>query len=346
VCAAAGVGAGYPISGLIADTLGLSAAFWFGTLVSGVALLAAFAVLPSSSHRPSAKLDVLGALLLTFGLGALLLAVAQGNTWHWTSARICGLLALCAAAFASWIYQQLHKSAPLVELRLLRHRVVLTSDGCAVVLGVAMYMYISAVTEFVQTSRSVGYGFSASIVVAGFCLVPFSIFSFAASRTLPWCTELVGERALLPFGSLIVAAPGAFLALFHTSLWEAFVAMGMLGIGVGLTYAAIPGMIVSAVPESETGSAMGFYQVVRYVGFSFGSALTASVLSGHTSAGRHLPNESGFTLVFWIACGICLLAATIAWILPHRGTPTVREVLLGEEDAELAGAGLVGLTQR
>ena len=47
--------------------------------------------------------------------------------------------------------QQLRAAAPLVDLRLLRHPAVLTGDVCATVLGVAMYMYLSVVTEFVQT---------------------------------------------------------------------------------------------------------------------------------------------------------------------------------------------------
>ncbi len=39
--------------------------------------------------------------------------------------------------------------------------------------------------------------------------------------------------------------------------------MAIVGVGLGYTFAAIPGLIVRAVPEEETGSAMGFYQVVR-----------------------------------------------------------------------------------
>jgi len=62
--------------------------------------------------------------------------------------------------------------------------------------------------------------------------------------------------------------------------------MGVLGVGLGATYAAIPGLIVQSVPANETGSAMGFYQVVRYAGFSLGSAATASVLASHTSTRR------------------------------------------------------------
>jgi MFS family permease len=345
VCAAAGVGAGYPISGLIADGLGLSAAYWFGAAVSGLALLCVVTVVPSSSDRVAAPLDLPGALLLAAGLTALLLAIAEGKAWGWGSTAILGLLVTGAVVLAAWVVQQLHARAPLVQLRLLGHPAVLTGNGCAIVLGVAMYMYLSGVTEYVQTPAAAGYGFSASVVVAGLCLVPLSILSVSASRALPWLTRLVGPRALLPLGSLVVAAGGAFFAVFHTSLWQAFVMMAILGVGLGSTFAAIPGIIVGAVPESETGSAMGFYQVVRYIGFSLGSALAASILASHTRPGQHLPTESGYTQVLWIGVAICAVAAVVAWILPARGPRTQREDAMSEEDAELSSGGLVGMTR-
>jgi MFS family permease len=259
---------------------------------------------------------------------------------------VLGLLAGAALALVAWVFQQLHARAPLVELRLLRHRAVLTGDGCAIIIAVAMYMYLTGVTEYIQTPEAIGYGFSTSILIAGLCLVPFSIFSIAASRTLPRLTRLVGSRGLLPVGSLIIAFGGVFFALFHTALWEAFVMMAILGIGFGTTFAAIPGLIVRAVPESETGSAMGFYQVVRYIGFSLGSALAASILSSHTAAGEHLPSESGFMVLFWGGVGISVAGAVLLWFVPSGGgAPTRREQRLGEEDAELGSAGLVGLTR-
>lgn len=342
VCAAAGVGAGYPISGLIADGLGLSAAFWFGAVVSGTALALVLAVVPPSTVKEAARLDWLGAGLLTVGLSALLLGIAEGNKWGWGSAEVLGLAAVALLVLAVWVRQQLRSSHPLVELRLLRHPAVLTGDGCAIVLGVAMYIYLSAVTEFVQTPTENGYGFGASVVTAGLCLVPFSIFSLLATKALPSVRARVGGRAMLPLGCLVVASAGVFFALFHGALWQAFAMMALLGLGLGATFASIPGLVVGAVPEHETGSAMGFYQVVRYIGFSVGSALAASVLASRTPPGEALPTEGGFTLVLWIAVGICVLASALAWVLPERGR-SAREELLGEEDAELASAGLVGM---
>lgn len=318
VCAAAGVGFGYPLSGLIADTAGSPAAFWFGAGVSFVALMCVIAVLPSSVGTTGPGLDINGAVLFATGTIALLLTIAQGEVWGWTSVWGLGLLGAGVALLGSWVFQQLHSAAPLVALRHLRHSAVLTGNACAVVLSVALYMYLSGVTAFVQTPRSSGYGFSTSVFVAGLCLVPFSIASLAASRALPWLSKVVGRRALLPLGSLAVAIAGVFFALFHTSLWQAFIMMAALGLGLGLTYAMIPGLIIGAVPESETGSAMGFYQVLRYVGFSAGSAVTAALLANHTLPGQHLPEESGYTLTMWIAAALCAVAAVLAWALPGR----------------------------
>lgn len=327
VTTAAAIGIGYPISGLIAQAFNLSAAFWFAAIVSGLALICVVIVLPPSSDHGSAPLDLPGAVLLTVGLSSLLLAIAEGNSWRWSSPAIIALLVVATVVLSGWIVQQLRASSPLIELRLMRHPAVLTGNVCAIVIGIAMYMYISGVIEYVQAPRSAGYGFAASVVVAGLCLVPLSLISFVSSRALPWLTAHLSARSLLPLGSLITALAGVFLAVFHTSLWQAFVMMAILGVGVGTTWAAIPGLIVRAVPSTETGSVMGFYQVMRYVGFSIGSALTAAILAGHTPAGRHLPTESGYTLVLWIAPLVCVAAAAAAWLVAGRDAAPVPVVL-------------------
>jgi MFS family permease len=346
VAGAAGVGAGYPISGLLAG-IDLSAAFWFGAVVAAIALALSFAFVSSTAGRPPAKLDLAGATTLTVGLSALLIAIAEGSGWGWGAAQTLGLFALAVVFLVIWAAQQLRAAAPLVDLRLARIPTVLSADVCATVLGVAMYMYLSGVSEFVQAPSSLGYGFGASVVVAGLCLVPFSILGMGGARMLAGISRLIGERNLLPVGCLLVAAGGLVFAIFDDHLWGAFAMMGVLGLGYGLTFAAIPGIIVRAVPESETGSATGFYQVVRYIGFSVGSALAASVLASETPAGRRLPSLAGYTTVIWIGIAIGVVAAVIAWVMPG-GSPDGRkpdpaERRREEEEAELASAGLPGV---
>jgi MFS family permease len=343
---AAGVGAGYPISGLLAG-ISLAAAFWFGAAVCAIAFALSWIFVSSTAGRPRSKLDLSGAATLTVGLSALLIAIAEGSGWGWGSTRTLALFALAGAFLVLWGAVQLRTPEPLVDLRLARIPAVLSADVCATVLGVAMYMYLSGVSEFVQAPSALGYGFDASVVVAGLCLLPFSVVGMAGARALPLSARLLGERNLLPAGCLMVAAGGLVFVLFDDHLWGAFAMMAVLGLGYGLTFAAIPGIIVRAVPEGETGSATGFYQVVRYIGFSVGSALAASVLASATAAGSRLPDRAGYTTVIWIGIGIGVIAAALAWAMPG-GVAGGRELDAAErrreeEDAELASAGLPGV---
>ncbi|MFJ8949975.1 MFS transporter [Streptomyces sp. NPDC102384] len=320
VSAGAGLGAGYPISGVLAETWGLAGAYWFGTMVSGLALICVAAVVPSSAGRSAPnRLDWGGAVLLTLALVTALVAVAEGTEWGWGSPTIIGLLAAGAVLFALWAVQQLHTPNPLVQLRLLRHPSVLSADACALVLGVAMYIVLSGVTEFVQSPRSGGFGFSASAIVAGLVLIPLSFFMLSSSRTLPSLVTRVGIRAVLTLGCLVAALGCGFFAVFHGALWQAFVMTGVLGLGLGTTFAAIPGLITQSIPARETGSALGFYQVVRFTGFSLGSALAATVLAAHVG-GNGQPTLGGYTMVLWISVGFCVLAAALARFLPARST--------------------------
>jgi MFS family permease len=319
VSAAAGVGVGYPISGLITDRLGLSGAYWFGAIVSVTALICVVVVIPSTSHGQSARLDVVGTGLLAGALIAILVAVAQGYLWGWGSSKVLGLLATGVILLVIWTAHQLRAEAPLVNLRLLRQPAVFAADACAFVLGIAMYMTLSAATQFVQHPREEGFGFSSSVVVAGLILIPLSALMLLGSRLLPILDRRFGLRVPMTMGCMVVAFACSYFALFHNSIWESIVAMGVLGIGLGSTFAAIPGLIVRSVPHGETGSALGFYQVVRFVGFSLGSALCASIVESHASPSTHQPSVGGYTTVFWVAGSICVVAALVTLTLPSRG---------------------------
>jgi hypothetical protein len=89
--------------------------------------------------------------------------------------------------------------------------------------------------------------------------------------------------------------------------------------------------------------------VVRYIGFSIGSALAASVLAAHTAPGAALPTEAGFVTAVVVGAGLCVAAGAMAWLLPGSApapgqeTDELRE--LEVEDAELGTSGLVGVTR-
>ena len=248
VTAATGLGAGYPISGLIAEQGNVHDAFYFGAVLSAVAFVAAFFAIPESRSDAHVALDVKGAAVGAIGVVALMVAIGQGHEWGWVSPATLGCLVIAVGALALWVRLQLRGTSPLVDLSQLRHRAVLGADVAALLLGVALYMFLTVITEFVQTPSSQGFGFGASTLVAGLCLVPFSVCSLLGTRLMGLTVSRFGTRAALGTGGLAITASGVFFALVHTALWQACVMMGLLGIGFGFTFAAIPGLITSAVP--------------------------------------------------------------------------------------------------
>jgi predicted MFS family arabinose efflux permease len=343
VTGATGIGAGYPISGLIAEQFGLHDAFYFGAILSGVALVAAYLIIPSNREGAEVSLDVPGAVLGSIGVIALMIAVGQGHEWGWLSPAVLVCVVVAVLTLVLWVHRQLRIASPLVDLSQLRHRAVLGADVAAVLLGIALYIFLTVITEFVQTPSREGFGFDASTLVAGLCLVPFSVCSLIGTRLMTLMVGRFGTRAALGTGGVTIAAAGIFFALVHTALWQACVMTGLLGIGFGFTFAAIPGLITSSVPPQEVGSAMGFYQVVRSIGFSAGSALVASILAGHEIAGSSFPAVTGYTTALWIGAAVSLVAAIVAVILaPKMTTPVDAETReLERDDAELASAGLI-----
>jgi predicted MFS family arabinose efflux permease len=331
VTTVAGVGLGYPLTGLVAEHLSFRAAFWAGAAVSAVALVAAALVVPSTRERPSSRLDVLGAGLLGAGLAGLLLTLSELETW--SASALAALSAGSAALLLWWVRHELRVPHPLVNLRLARNRAVLTADVTGLMAGIGMYVLMSMVIRFVQTPTSTGYGLGASVVVAALVLTPFSLMSVTASRVVPAISRRLGTRAVLPLGCAVFLVAELQFALARGHLWESFVALGLAGLGVGCTFAALPGLIVRAVPAEETGSAMSFNQVLRYVGYSTGSALSATVLQAHTPAGSPYPTDRGYTVAALLGIGVLFVAGALSVLLPAGSA--------AEPDTELVEESLV-----
>ena len=113
----------------------------------------------------------------------------------------------------------------------------------------------------------------------------------------------------------------------------------MLSIGIGLAFAAMPNLIFDAVPQSETGEATGFNTLVRSVGASLGSQISAAILTGSVIAGTVLPSDDGYTTAFLVSAAIALVAALVALAIPRVGDPAPVAARAGDPPrARLRGA--------
>lgn len=318
VTTAIGIGIGYPVVGLVTEYLGMAAAFWVGAGVSAVALASAAAVLPASGDRPGRHVDMPGALLLGGGVTAVLLALAEGQSWGWASPGLIGVVVAAVVLVACWVMWELRAAHPLVDVRLLRHRVVLGANATALLVGVGIYPLLSLVVRLVQTPTATGYGFGASPLVAGLMLVPFSLASFASNRTIgPMLRRGTPEQVVAWCAVGLLGTMVLFL-FARSTVWELAIVMALAGYGIGCVFAANPLQIVRGVPAGETASATGFYQVLRSVGFSVGSALSATALVVSVPAGQTLPASDGYRTAALIGIGIMVAGTVVAALFARK----------------------------
>jgi MFS family permease len=129
---------------------------------------------------------------------------------------------------------------------------------------------------------------------------------------------------LIPGASLVgLVSVGVFGFVRHDYV-VLIVVMAATGLAVGTVFAVLPGMITRGTPPHETGSAMSFNQVLRYVGYSTGSALSAAILVGHTPDGQRFPNALGYTVAAFAGVAVWALAAVFGMLLPGKTTEGAR----------------------
>lgn len=346
VTTAVGVGLGYPMSGLLDTTFGYRSAFWLGVGVAVVALGFGLRYLPRDrAGTGSATLDPWSTGLMIVSLSGLILTLSQGDMWGLTSVAVLTTGPVSVVLLVVWVRRELLLSEPLVDFRLVRNRTVLTADISTLLVSASMYLYLPVVVDIVQSAPDHGQGLGESVLVSGLVLLPMSTCTLLASLSLARLARVTGPRALVPIGSLAFAVAMVFFAFEHSELWEAFASMSVLGIGCGLTFAAMPRMIVSTMPAEVTGHAMGLYQVLRGIGMAMGSALCGVLIAAYTHTGDALPTLGGYRASLLAGASLCVLTAVMSYVLPSRGVrapaPTGRLV---DEPVIANAAELGGLT--
>ncbi|MCK9925911.1 MFS transporter [Frankia sp. Mgl5] len=353
ITVATGAGLGYPLSGLLADTFDYHAGFWVAAALAAAAMAAVLVVVPGrvSARTARGRVDLRGAVLFAAALSPVLLALSEGESWGWLSPAVIALLVGGIGCGVAWALVELRTDNPLIELKYLAARPVLIADVCAALAGFGMFNAMTLINRLAQAPTSTGYGFGASPAVLGLVILPLSAGTVLASRWSRWLGPRTGGgRGLLLCGLMAVALALFGLAVSHDHLVELGAATFLFGVGIGLAFAAMPALIMEAVPPHETGSATSFNQVLRTAGGSVGSALGAALLAAHTPAGSVEPTNSGYTTAFVVAGGVCALAALAALALP--GTPSAATRPMGaarrteletmeEESAGSTAAGLV-----
>lgn len=321
VSATLGVGGalGLPLSALVAQNLDWHALFW---VAAGIALLcfALYAVVvPASTLRTPARLDAVGIAGLALGLVGVLIAVSRGGQWGWGDPRTLVLLVGGVVVLLAWGAFELRVSDPLVDLRVSARGPVLLTNLASVAMGFALFASNVVFPQLLELPVATGIGLGLSLVVAALILAPSGVAMLVMSPIAGRLERRRGPKPLLVAGAAVIAISYGGALLFHTEFWHILITNVLLGVGVGLGYAAMPALIMQSVPVHETGAANGLNALMRSLGTSVAAAVVGAVLAQSitTVGGVAGPSEAGFSSALALGLVAAVVCLVIAAFIPR-----------------------------
>jgi MFS family permease len=106
-----------------------------------------------------------------------------------------------------------------------------------------------------------------------------------------------------------------WLAVQHAHPYDMLISTALMGVGIGLAFAALGNLIVQAVPPHQTGVASGMNTVMRTLGGALGGQIVATLITDNTSSSG-LPTVRGFTLSFALEAAFLVIAFVAALLVP------------------------------
>ncbi len=330
-------GLGPVIGGLLVAT-SWRLVFLVNVPVGIVALAVGWRRLPSVPGRQVPAPDVLGALFVTLGVGALSLGLVEANSWGWGSAGVVGSLAAAMVLLGGAAAHTLRNRNPLLDPQLFRVRTFSGSSVVGLLFSVAFGAMLLSVVLWMQDV----WGWSALKAGLAFApgplLVPVFTF-FVASRAIP----KLGPGRVIALGSTIYVLGNLWWAtrIGLTPDYVTGVLPGTLftGAGVGLTLPTFMAAGAASLPPESFATGSAALNMVRQVGLAIGVAMLIAVL-GSDHGGEQALHAfrhgwlaiAGFALSSALAGPVLLRQRRLAVVQRHQapgGQPTALTPRMG-----------------
>lgn len=304
---------GLPLSAWIAEDFDWHVLFWASAGLAVLVLIGVMTLIPHVDDGTRGRLDLPGAVGLAVALVALLTAASKGNEWGWSSGRTLGCLTGGLVVLVAWGWHELRRSGPLVDLRVSARRPVLLTNIAAIALGFGMMAQSIVVPQLLQLPETTGYGLGQTILQAGLWLAPGGIVMMLFAPVSSGLIGRLGAKATLIIGASVMGVGYLTAWFLSDAAWQLLIATCITAAGVGISYAAMPTLIMASVPRHEAGSAVGVNGLMRAIGTTAAAAVMTALLTGSTQVvgGFEIPTESAYHLCFLVGAVAAFAAAVV-----------------------------------
>ncbi|MGZ4455295.1 MAG: MFS transporter [Nocardioides sp.] len=314
---------GLPLSAWIVQVGDWHALFWVATGVSLVVLVLTWFAVPHVHDAQPGRLDVPGVVGLAVGLVSFLVGISKATTWGWGDARTLGAIVAGLVVLLLWGAYELRQSDPLVDLRTSAQLPVLMTNVAAAAIGFGMMAQSIVMPQLFQLPTATGYGLGQSILAAGLWMAPAGLMMLVFAPVSSGLIRGVCARVTLMVGAAVLGS-GYLVAFFLMSApWQLLVASLVCSAGVGIGYAAMPTLILDAVPMREAGAAVGLNALMRSMGTTIAAAVMGTILTGNTRAFGpvELPTQGAFQLCFVAGAVAAFAGVALTALIPRRRPP-------------------------
>ncbi len=279
--AAAGYSIGVVLGGILTAWMGWRWILFVNVPLGAVILVAAWRKLPEPPAAAKPKLDILGSVLVTVGLMALVYALAQAPALGWSSWATWRMMGGSIILLVAFVVVEARTAEPLMPLRIFRLPGIAAANMLFTFMSAAMVAMNLVLTLHLQQVLHFSPFFT------GMALLPHGL---SATYAGPWGGRLAtrfGPKRVLVSGISVglcgLLALGVFLSTDNTFWYHILPATVLLSFGMMPAFVTLTVLATSGAKPEDHGLVSGIVNTTGQLGGALGLAVLVAVAAGATA---------------------------------------------------------------